>query len=53
MAEEPHYSQQYPRILMEASTGNQETGSILERNRKLPHTLLREQQMTDDGTTSE
>jgi len=54
MAEEPHYGQRYPRILMEASTDNQETGSILRcgRNRKLPHYLLREQQMADDGKLS-
>ena len=48
MAEEPHYGQRYPRILMEASTGNQETGSILRCGKEQEATTLSPKRAADD-----
>ena len=55
MAEEPHYGQRYPgfwwrQVLVIRKLA---LSCGVERNRKLQHSLLRQQQMTDDGTTSE
>ena len=51
MAEEPHYGQRYPRILMEASTGNQEIGSklILRCGKELEATTLSPKRAADDS----
>jgi len=48
MAEEPHYGQRYPRILMEASTGNQEIGSILRCGKEQEATTLSPKRAADD-----
>jgi len=48
MAGEPHYGQRYPRILMEACTGNQETGSILWCRKKQETTTLSPKRAADD-----
>jgi len=53
MAEEPHYGQRYLRILTEASTGNQETGSILRCGKEQEATTLSPKRAGDDSTTTE